>query len=81
MDYFYSLTNICLFKEEDREYTSCNLKTMELLNCALLGVCAVIRSNTVFLLLFSCIINTSYTMSTSLSFSKKHAVLSVRSIT
>ena len=28
-------------------YTGCNLKTMELLNCALIGVCGVIRSNTV----------------------------------
>ena len=39
--------NICLYKEVDKEYTRCNLKTMELLDCALIGVCAVIRSNTV----------------------------------
>ena len=29
-------------------YTGCNLKTTEFLDCALIGVCAVIRSNTVF---------------------------------
>ena len=39
--------NICLYKEEDKKYTGCNLKTTELLNCALIGACAVIRSNTV----------------------------------
>ena len=39
--------NICLHKEVNKKYTGCNLKTVELLDCALLGVCAVIRSNTV----------------------------------
>ena len=39
--------NICLYKEVDKKYTGCNLKTTELLDCALIGVCAVIRSNTV----------------------------------
>ena len=39
--------NICLYKEVDKMYTGCNLKTTELLDCALIGVCAVIRSNTV----------------------------------
>ena len=39
--------NICLYKEVDKKYTVCNLKTTELLDCALIGVCAVIRSNTV----------------------------------
>ena len=39
--------NICLYKETDKKYTVCNLKTTELLDCALIGVCAVIRSNTV----------------------------------
>ena len=29
-----------------RKYTGCNLKTTELLDCALIRVCAVIRSNT-----------------------------------
>ena len=38
--------NICLYKV-DKKYTGCNLKTMALINCGLLGVCAVIRSNTV----------------------------------
>ena len=39
--------NICLYKEVDKKYTSCILKTTKLLDCALIGVCAVIRSNTV----------------------------------
>ena len=42
--------NICLYKEVDKKYTGYNLKTMELLDCALIGVCAVIKSNTVWLL-------------------------------
>ena len=49
--------NICLYKEVDKKYTGYNLKTMELLECALIKVCVVIRSNTVtsknsFFLLF-----------------------------
>ena len=40
--------NICLYKEVDKKYTGCNLKTRELLDCALIGVYAVIRSDTVF---------------------------------
>ena len=43
-----STHNICLYKKVDKKYTGCNLKTTELLDCALIGVCAVIRSNTVF---------------------------------
>ena len=39
--------NICLYKEVDKTYSGCNLKTTELLDCALIGVCALIRSNTV----------------------------------
>ena len=39
--------NICLYKEVDKKYTGCNLKTTELFDCALIGVCAVIRLNTV----------------------------------
>ena len=39
--------NICLYKEVDKKYTGCNLKTTELLDCALVGVCVVIRLNTV----------------------------------
>ena len=38
--------NICLYKEVDK-YTGCNLKTTETLDCALIGVCWVVRSNTV----------------------------------
>ena len=46
-----STQNICLYKEVDKKYTGCNLKTTELLDCALIGICAVIRSNTVFQIL------------------------------
>ena len=35
--------NICLYKEVEKKYSGCNLKIMELLDCALIGVCAVIR--------------------------------------
>ena len=47
-----STNNICLYKEVDKKYTCCILKTTELLDCALLGICAVIRSNTVFCICF-----------------------------
>ena len=43
-----STHNICLYKEVDKKYTACNLKTTKSLDCALIGVCAVIRSNMVF---------------------------------
>ena len=43
-----STHNICLYKEVKKKYTGCNLKTTEFLDCALIGVCAVIRMNTVF---------------------------------
>ena len=39
--------NICFYEEVDIKYIGCNLKTTELLECALIGACAVIRSNTV----------------------------------
>ena len=45
-----STHNICLYKEVDKKYTACNLKTTKSLDCALIGVCAVIRSNTVHVL-------------------------------
>ena len=41
--------NICLYKEVKKKYTGCNLKTTEFLDCALIGVCVVIRSNMVHL--------------------------------
>ena len=44
-----STHNICLYKEVDKNYTGCNLKTTKLLDCALIGVCAVISSNMVIL--------------------------------
>ena len=40
--------NICLYKEVDKKFTGCNLKTTELLDCALIGICAVIRLNMVY---------------------------------
>ena len=43
-----STHNICLYKEVKKKYIGCNLKTTEFLDCVLIGVCAVIRSNTVF---------------------------------
>ena len=39
--------NICFYKEVGKRYTGCNLKTMELLDCVLIGVFAVIRLDTV----------------------------------
>ena len=39
--------NLCLYKEVDKKYTGCNLKTMELLDCVLIEVCVAIRSNIV----------------------------------
>ena len=41
--------NIFLYKEADKKYTGCNLKTTEMLDCVLKGVCAVIRLNTIYL--------------------------------
>ena len=40
--------NICLYKKVNKKYTGCNLKTTEFHECALIGVCGVIRSNTVY---------------------------------
>ena len=40
--------NICFYKEVGKKYTGSNLKTTELLDYALIGVCAVIRLNKVF---------------------------------
>ena len=44
-----STHNICLYEEVKKKYTGCNLKTMEFLGCMLIGVCVVIRLNTVSL--------------------------------
>ena len=44
--------NICLYKKVDKKYTGCNLKTTELLDCACIGVCVVIRLNTIILNLY-----------------------------
>ena len=43
-----STHKICLYKNVDKKYTGCSLKTTKLLDCALIGECAVIGSNTVF---------------------------------
>ena len=40
--------NICLYKEVDKNYTGCNLRTTALLDLHFMGACAVIRSNTVY---------------------------------
>ena len=40
---------VFFFSSVDKKYTGSNLKITELLDCSLIGVCAVIRSNTVFL--------------------------------
>ena len=42
-----STNSICCYKEVDKSTLDCNLHT-KLLDSALLGACAVIRSNTVF---------------------------------
>ena len=47
--------NICLNKIVDKKYTCYNLKPTELLDCGLIGVCAVIRLNMV--LSFVCKLN------------------------
>ena len=39
--------NICLYKEVEKKYTGCKLRTTELLDRALIWIYAVIRSNTV----------------------------------
>ena len=39
--------NICFYKKVDKKYTDGNLKSTTLLDCALIEVCAVIRSNMV----------------------------------
>ena len=56
-----STHKICLYKEVDQNYTGCSRKTTKLLDCALIGVCAVItgRSNMVLM------VNMVYTVSVS----------------
>ena len=43
-------TNTYFNKEIDKTYTGSNMKTTELPDCTLIGVCAVIMSNMVFCL-------------------------------
>ena len=56
--------NICLYKKVNKKYTGCNLKTMEFHECALIGVCAVIRSNTVLRECIRKLFFSSYSMKT-----------------
>ena len=50
-----STHNIYFYKEElKKKYTGCNLNSMEFIDWALIGVCAVIRLNAVVQFLFSC---------------------------
>ena len=49
--------NICLYKDEDKTNTGRNLKTTESLDGARIGVCVVIRSNTVTLLFVNCLLS------------------------
>ena len=39
--------NICLYKEVDKKYNGCSLKTMQLLDCALTGICATSLNMTI----------------------------------
>ena len=48
MQFKWVPTNICLYKEVDKKYIGSILKTTELLDCALIGICVVIWSNTVY---------------------------------
>ena len=41
-------TTYAFIKKLDKKYTGCNLKTTELLDCALIGVYMVIRLNMVY---------------------------------
>ena len=47
MQFKWVPTTYVFIKKQTKKYTGCYLKTIELLDCALIGVCAVIRSNTV----------------------------------
>ena len=56
--------DIWLYNEVDKMHTGCNLKTTELLDCAHIWACAVIRSNAayrenvrVYIALYKCGIN------------------------
>ena len=40
--------NKCLYKEVDKKYIGCNVKTTEWLDCILIGICVVIRLNMVY---------------------------------
>ena len=48
MQFKWVPTTYAFIKKVDKKYTGCNLKTTELLDCALKGVYAVIRSNMVY---------------------------------
>ena len=46
--------SICFYKLVDKKYSSCNLKTTELPDCALIGVFAVFKSNAVSTFSWNC---------------------------
>ena len=48
MQFKWVPTTYAFIRKVKKKYTGCNLKTKEFLDCALVGVCVVIRSNTVF---------------------------------
>ena len=48
-----STHNICLSKEVNKKYNGYNRKTAELIDCALIGACVVIRSNTMYFLILA----------------------------
>ena len=47
MQFKWVPTTYAFIKKQIKKYTGCNLKTTILIDCAVIGVCAVIRSNTV----------------------------------
>ena len=46
MQFKWVPTTYAFIKKVDKKYTDCYPKIMKLLDCALIGACAVIRSNT-----------------------------------
>ena len=67
--------NICLYKEVKKKYTGCNLNTTEFLDCALIGVCAVIRSNTLLKYFLYISQKTRFDISCKLSICMKYQIL------
>ena len=49
MQFRWVPTTYAFYEEVDKKYNGCYLKTTELLDCALITVCAVIKSKTVYI--------------------------------